>query len=96
MVLSEALFQVALEFQNVGDVIEVGAGVFAFFLLQHWLLVHCFWRLVTGKRRWIDVARRDFKVAKAPRWRAQSRNGLVVPRIASLKDSSQTVCICRL
>ena len=51
VVLTDALFHVGLEFQNVGDVVEVGAGVFAFFLLQHWLLAHCLWRLVTGKKR---------------------------------------------
>lgn len=45
-VLTEARFHVGLELQKAADVAERGAEFWqGVFLLQEWLLVHCFWKL---------------------------------------------------
>lgn len=82
VVLTDALFHTALELQNSVEVIDTGAGVFGlFFLLQHWLLVHCFWRLVARDRPVTGVARRGPIAAGR---RAQRRNEMQIARILGL------------
>lgn len=82
VVLTDALFHTTLELQNSVDVIDTGAGVFGlFFLLQHWLLVHCFRRSVARCRPVTGVARRGPSVTGR---RAQRRNELVIARILGL------------
>lgn len=57
VVLTEALFQADFKDQKSLDVIDGGVdGCEALFLLQHWLLVRCFWRLILIEGTLIAVA----------------------------------------